>query len=257
MLTHMLDIEIRDRTAVLTINRPEARNAIDGEIASALEAAIDRVEGDDEIWTAVLTGAGGMFSAGADLKVLSAGRDKELFTRRGNFGGFVLLPRTKPVIAAVEGPALAGGCELALACDLIVSSSTATFGLPEVKRSLVAAAGGLARLPRVLPPQVAARMLLTGDPIDGQRAYDLGMVCEVTEPGGALAAALALAARINANAPLAVRHTVRILKDVADSTFDETFREGRTAIRELLTSDDYKEGPRAFVEKRAPVWTGK
>src|ERR1700733_12159465 len=136
MLAHMFDNEIRDRTAVLTINRPEARNAIDGATANALEAAIDRVEGDDEIWTAVLTGAGGMFSAGADLKVLSAGRDRELFTKRGNFGGFVLLPRTKPVIAAVEGPALAGGCELALACDLIVSSSTATFGLPDVKRLL-------------------------------------------------------------------------------------------------------------------------
>jgi enoyl-CoA hydratase len=257
MLAHVLDVEIQDRTAVLTINRPEARNAIDGETANALEAAIDRVEADDQIWAAILTGAAGMFSAGADLKVLSAGRDKELFTKRGNFGGFVLLPRTKPVIAAVEGPALAGGCELALACDLIVASTTAKFGLPEVKRSLVAAAGGLARLPRVLPPQMAAHMLLTGDPIDGQRAYDLGMVCELTEPGGALEAALKLAGKLNANAPLAVRHTARILRDVADRTFDETFKEGRSAIRELLASDDYKEGPRAFVEKRPPVWTGK
>ncbi|MGD9797929.1 MAG: crotonase/enoyl-CoA hydratase family protein [Acidimicrobiia bacterium] len=253
----MLDVEILGRTAVLTLNRPEARNAIDGETATALEAAVDRIEADDEVWTAVLTGAGGMFSAGADLKVLSAGRDKELFTKRGNFGGFVLLPRTKPVIAAVEGPALAGGCELAHACDLIVSSTTARFGLPEVKRSLVAAAGGLARLPRVLPPQVAAHMLLTGDPIDGQRAYDLGMVCELTQPGGALEAALALASKLNANAPLAVRHTARILREAADRTFDETFKEGRAAIRELLASDDYRGGPRAFVEKRAPVWTGK
>jgi enoyl-CoA hydratase/carnithine racemase len=180
-----------------------------------------------------------------------------MFTKRGSFGGFVILPRTKPVIAAVDGPALAGGCELALACDLIVASKAARFGLPEVKRSLVAAAGGLVRLPRILPPQIATHIMLTGDPIDGQRAYDLGMVCELTEPGQALPAALALAEKINANAPLAVRHTMRIIRDGADQTFEETWKEGRAAIRELGSTEDYREGPRAFVEKRAPVWKGK
>jgi enoyl-CoA hydratase len=253
----MITYEVTGRTAVLTINRPEARNAINGEVAQGLEAAVDRLEADDDVWTAVLTGAGTTFSAGADLKLFAEGRDGEMFTKRGSFGGFVILPRTKPVIAAVDGPALAGGCELALACDLIVASTAARFGLPEVKRSLVAAAGGLARLPRILPPQVATHMMLTGDPLDAQRAYDLGMVCELTEPGQALPAALALAEKINANAPLAVRHTMRIIRDGADQTFEETWNQGRAAIRELGSTEDYREGPRAFVEKRAPVWQGK
>lgn len=253
----MIDYEVSGRTAVITINRPEARNAIDGEAAVGLEAAVDRFEADDGVWTAILTGAGGMFSAGADLKLLSQGRDAEMFTKRGNFGGFVRLPRTKPVIAAVEGSALAGGCELALACDLIVASTSARFGQPEVKRSLVAAAGGLGRLPRFLPQQVAAHMLLTGEPIGAQRAYDLGMVCELAEPGHALEAALALAERINANAPLAVRRTLQILHDQPDQTFDETWKQGRAAIRELLGTEDYREGPRAFVEKRDPIWQGR
>lgn len=253
----MLDYEVRGRTAVLTINRPEARNAIDGGVAQGLEAAIDRLEADDDVWSGVLTGAGAVFSAGADLKLFADGRDGEMFTKRGSFGGFVRLPRTKPVIAAVDGPALAGGFELVLACDLIVASTAARFGLPEVKRSLVAAAGGLIRLPRLLPPEVATHMMLTGDPIDGKRAYDLGMVCELTEPGQALEAAIVLADRINANAPLAVRHTLRILKAGFDQTFEETWKEGRAAIRELAATEDYKEGPRAFVQKRAPVWQGR
>src|SRR5262249_11818757 len=207
--------------AVVTIDRPEAKNAIDGETAQGIEAAVDRMESDDEVWAGVLTGAGGTFSAGADLKVLAAGRDRELFTPRRNFGGFVPLPRTKPMVAAVEGPALAGGCELALACDLIVASSDARFGLPEVKRSLVAAAGGLVRLPRVVPHEVATWMLLTGEPIDAERAHHFGMVCELVGPGEALDAAVALADRINTNAPLAVRRTLEILRAAPDQSFDE------------------------------------
>jgi enoyl-CoA hydratase/carnithine racemase len=152
---------------------------------------------------------------------------------------------------------VAGGCELALACDLVVASTAARFGLPEVTRSLVAAAGGLVRLPRMIPRQVAAHMLLTGAPIDGQRAYDLGLVCELVEPGTALDAAVALADRINANAPLAVRHTLRVLQLGADADFDTTFKESRLALKALSATEDYKEGPRAFVEKRPAVWKGK
>lgn len=257
MLSRMIHFEVRGRCAVITLDRPEARNAVDGEMARGLEAAVDRLEADDELWAGVLAGAGGTFSAGADLKVLAAGRDRELFTERGNFGGFVRLPRTKPMIAAVDGPALAGGCELALACDLIVASTAARFGQPEVKRSLVAAAGGLARLPRVLPHEVATWMLLTGDAIDAERAHHFGMVCELVEPGAALDAAVALAERINANAPLAVRRTLAIVRSAPEQAFDETWRQGRAAIRELLATEDYQEGPRAFVEKRSPNWTGR
>ena len=256
-LGRMIDVTVHGRTAVITLDRQEARNAINGEVARGLEAAVERFEADDDLWCAVLAARGPVFSAGADLKLFGEGRDREMFTEKGHFGGFVRYPRTKPCIAAVDGPALAGGCELVLACDLIVASTAARFGLPEVKRSLVASAGGLARLPRMLPAPVAAYVMLTGDPIDGQRAYDLGMVCELTEPGGALDAALALAERINANAPLAVRHTLRILQQAPDQTFEETWKEGRRATRALAETEDYREGPRAFVEKRAPVWRGR
>jgi enoyl-CoA hydratase len=248
---------VHGRTALLTINRPEARNAVNREVAEGMEAAIDRLEQDDDIWAGVLTGAGSTFSAGADLKLFATGEDRYMFTERGSFGGIVRRERTKPLIAAVDGPALAGGCEIALACDLIVASPAARFGLPEVKRSLVPAAGGLARLPRALPPQLAMLMMLTGDSIDGERAHQLGMVAELAPEGEAVAAALALADRINANAPLAVRETLRILRARPDQTFDETFAEGRQAMKRLSATEDYREGPRAFVEKRPPQWQGR
>jgi enoyl-CoA hydratase len=253
----VIDFAVVGRTAVMTINRPEARNAVNREVAEGLEAAIDRLEADDEIWSGVLTGAGPVFSAGADLKLFATGEDRYMFTERGSFGGIVRRERTKPLIAAVDGPALAGGCEIALACDLIVASTAARFGLPEVKRSLVPAAGGLPRLPLALPSQLATLMILTGDPIDATRAYELGMVAELVEEGTAVAAALALADRINANAPLAVREALRILRARPDQTFAETFAEGRQAMRRLSTTEDYREGPRAFVEKREPRWQGR
>jgi enoyl-CoA hydratase len=253
----MIDFAVRGRTALMTINRPEARNAVNREVAEGLEAAIDRLEADDDLWSGVLTGAGSSFSAGADLKLFATGDDRWMFTERGSFAGMVTRERTKPLIAAVDGPALAGGCEIALACDLIVASPAARFGLPEVTRSLVAAAGGLARLPRALPTQVATKLMLTGDTIDGTRAYELGMVAELCPEGEAVETALALAERINANAPLAVRQTLRILRTQPDRTFAETFAEGRRALRELSATEDYREGPRAFVEKRAPRWQGR
>jgi enoyl-CoA hydratase len=253
----VIDFEVKGHTALITINRPEARNAVNGDVARGLESAIDRLESDGELWSGVLAGAGTVFCAGADLNVIARGQDREIFTERGGFGGFVRIPRTKPVIAAVDGPALAGGFELALACDLIVASTNARFGLPEVKRSLVAAAGGLVRLPRILPQQVALRMLLTGDPIDAETANQHGLVSELVDPGRAVDAALALADRINSNAPLAVRETRRLALISSDSDPDDIWKASRRAMNDLSRTDDYKEGPRAFLEKRPPVWQGR
>src|SRR5438270_13600306 len=179
----MVDYEVQGRVAVLTLNRPEARNAVNGDVAQGMEDAIDRLEDDDEVWVAILTHNGPVFSAGADLKAINAGQVGQLQTKRGGFAGFVQRERTKPVIAAVDGPAFAGGCEIALACDLIVASTQAKFGLPEVKRSLVAAAGGLFRLPRVLPRKIALEIIMTGDPIDAERAAAFGFVNDLCEPG--------------------------------------------------------------------------
>src|SRR5437870_12238631 len=207
----MVEYEQRGRVAILTIRRPEARNAVNGEVAKSMEAGIDRLEDDPEVWVGVVAGEGPVFSAGADPKVIAAGNPAELQTERGGFGGITRRERTKPLVAAVDGPALAGGCEIALACDMIVASRQAAFGLPEVKRSLVAAAGGLFRLPRALPRNVALEIALTGDPIDADRAYNLGLVNELVDPGQALDKAVALAERICANAPLAVRPSRRAL----------------------------------------------
>src|SRR6476659_8703512 len=169
----VIDYELQGHVAVITINRPEARNAVNGDVAEGIEAAVDRLEADDDVWVGILTGArteeGYIFSAGADLKAINSGDAARLATKRGGFGGFVKRERAKPVIAAVDGPALAGGTELVLACDLVVASEKATFGVPEVKRALVAAAGGLFRLPRKLPRNVAMECILTGDPISAER----------------------------------------------------------------------------------------
>lgn len=253
----MIDYEVRGRVAIITINRPQARNAVDGEVADGLEAAVDRVEADPDVWVSILTGAGPVFCAGADLSVIAAGRAGEMFTRRGDFAGFVRRERTKPVIAAVDGPALAGGFELALACDLVVASTDAQFGLPEVKWSLVAAAGGLVRLPRILPQQVAMRMLLTGDPIDAETAFQHGLISQLVSPGHALEASLAMADKISGNAPLAVRATLRLAHECADAGSDVIWASSRKAMNELALSEDYKEGPRAFFEKRRPQWSGQ
>lgn len=248
-----------DHVALVTINRPEARNAVDGDVARGLDQAIATTDADPDTWVVVLTGAGAdAFSAGADLKAVSAGRGNELRTERGGFAGFVHARRMKPWIAAVNGPALAGGCEIALACDLVVAVPTARFGLPEVKRGLIASAGGLYRLPRALPPAVAREMLLTGDPIDATRAHALGLV-NVLAPDlqGLLGAAQALARRITANAPVAVRESL----GVARQAFDLSDAELRTASEEAqarnMVTEDFQEGPRAFIEKRAPRWQGR
>src|SRR5438876_1736100 len=207
----MVGCETRGRVAILTINRPEARNAVNGAVANGIEEGIDRLEADDELWAGVIAATGPVFSAGADLKLIATGGIAEMETERGGFAGLVRRERRKPLVAAVDGLALAGGCEIALACDLIVASRNASFGLPEVKRSLVAAAGGLFRLPRALPRNVALEIVLTGDPIGAERAYALGLANQLVEPGEALDAAIALAERICGNAPLAGRASRRAL----------------------------------------------
>src|SRR5579885_2317557 len=207
----MVDYEVIGRVAVLTINRPEARNAVNADVAKGMEAGIDRLEEDDDVWVGIVTGVPPVFCAGADLKAIAAGQAGDLQTKRGGFAGIANRERSKPMIAAVDGPALAGGTEIVLACDLVVASRTATFGIPEVKRSLVAAAGGLFRLPRALPRAIAMEAALTGDPITAERAAAFGMVNQVVEPGEARAAALALAERITANAPIAVRESRRVV----------------------------------------------
>ena len=252
-----VEFETRGRVAVLTINRPEARNAVNGDVAQAMEAGIDRLEDDPELWAGVVAGTGPVFSAGADLKVIAAGRPQDLLTERGGFAGIARRERRKPIVAAVDGPALAGGCEIALACDMVVASRQAAFGLPEVKRSLVAAAGGLFRLPRALPRNVALEIALTGDPIDADRAYNLGLVNELVEPGEALDRALALAERICANAPLAVWATRRVLLGSAGEGDEVGWRLTDEAFAEIVRSEDFAEGPRAFVEKRSPEWKGR
>ncbi|HEX7167210.1 MAG TPA: crotonase/enoyl-CoA hydratase family protein [Acidimicrobiales bacterium] len=254
----MIDYEQRGHVAVLTINRPEARNAVNGDVASGLEAAIDRFEEDADTWVAVLTGAGTTFSAGADLKAIASGQAGGLQTKRGGFAGFVQRDREKPVIAAVDGPALAGGCEIALACDLIVASRNAAFGLPEVQRSLAAAAGGLFRLPRVLPPRIALELIMTGDRIDAERAHGYGMVNRLVDAGEAVTAAVELAEQICKAAPLAVRESRKVaLASLKLSNEDELWGMSAAAFANLAQTEDFAEGPRAFIEKRAPEWKAR
>jgi len=253
----MVDYEVIGRVAVLTINRPEARNAVNGEVAAAMEANLDRLEDDDEVWVGIVTGAGPVFSAGADLKAIAAGQAASLTTKRGGFAGIARRERTKPVIAAVDGPALAGGTEIVLSCDLVVASTAASFGIPEVKRSLVAAAGGLFRLPRALPPNIAMEAALTGDPISAERAAHFGLVNHLVEPGTALEAALALAARITANAPFAVRASRAVVLQSLSAGDEDLWTVTNTAMATVMASEDFNEGPRAFIEKRAPQWKGR
>jgi enoyl-CoA hydratase/carnithine racemase len=249
---------VEPHIALVTINRPEARNAVNGAVASALEAAVERVEADPDLWVAILTGAGPhAFCAGADLKEVSAGRGSTLSTAKGGFGGFVRAIRSKLWIAAAQGHALAGGLELLLACDLAVVAETANFGLPEVKRSLVAGAGGVFRLPRALPKAVALEMIATGEPIPAARAAQFGLVNAVVPASEVIAAALALARRVTVNAPIAVREALGVARQAYDRTEAELWEISGTASRRVIATEDFKEGPRAFVEKRPPNWVGR
>jgi enoyl-CoA hydratase len=253
----VIRFEVDGHVAVISLDRVEARNAINGAMAEAIERAIDRLEGDDDLWVGILTHEGPVFCAGADLKEIAAGNAGGLATARGGFAGIVARERTKPLIAAVDGHAVAGGTEIALACDLRVASRGSKFGIPEVKRSLVAAAGGLVRLPRVLPPAIAMELAITGDTLDAERAHHFGMINEVCEPGAVVDAAHALAARVTANAPLAVRMSRQLVLDAPGQSDREGMKAAGRALAELSTTDDFAEGPRAFIEKREPNWTGR
>jgi enoyl-CoA hydratase len=253
----MIDYEVRGPVALITIRRPEARNAVNGEVARGIEGAIDQLEAADGVWAGVLAGEGTVFCAGADLKAIASGEAAALNTARGGFAGITRRERMKPIVAAVDGPALAGGCEITLACDLIVASRAAAFGVPEVKRALVAAAGALFRLPRALPEKVAMEAILTGDPITAERAYELGMVNQLVEPGQAVEAALAVAERIAANAPLAVQASRGVALHAATADDDTLWRESLEAFAAMAATEDFQEGPRAFIEKRPPIWKGR
>jgi enoyl-CoA hydratase len=249
--------EKQERVAIITLNRPEARNAVNAALARRMEEILDDYEADPELWVAILTANGSAFCAGADLKEIAGGRGLELVTKRGGFGGLVMRERTKPLIAAIVGSALAGGTEIALACDMIVCSNETVFGLPEVKRSLVAAAGGLFRLPRAIGMAPALEAILTGDPLSAERAYQLGMVNQVVPPGEVMQAARALAARVVAAAPVAVQQSRSVAVRAFTDDDPTLWRAGAKASLENAKTQDFQEGPRAFIEKRAPRWTGR
>jgi enoyl-CoA hydratase/carnithine racemase len=246
-----VSVTVSGRLAVVAMERPEKRNAVDHEMTRQLDAALNRIEDDPELWVGVLTGTDSGFSAGTDLR--SAGH---LVTERGGEYGVIRRTRSKPLVAAVEGPAYGGGFEIVLSCDLVVAGRTATFGLPEVKRGLVANCGALFRLPRVVPLNVARELVATGDPIDAGRAYELGLVNQVVEPGQARAAACALAERICANGPLAVRASLTAVNAVVGADEAAGWAATEVAVAAIAGTADRQEGIDAFLEKRPPVWRG-
>ncbi|AHH19852.1 putative enoyl-CoA hydratase [Nocardia nova SH22a] len=252
--------EVRDHVAVVTLNRPAALNAVDSALSAAAGAALERAANDPQVRAVVITGAGRAFCAGADLKAIAAGGDiYDPAHREWDFAGIVRHWIDKPVIAAVNGFALGGGTEIVLAADLAVIDETASLGLPEVRRGLIAAAGGLLRIHRQVPPKVAAEIALTGRPISAARAYELGLVNVVAPAGTALASALELAAVIVANAPLAVRQSKRVMYECAASQVGwapEEWEVNRAAAKAVMSSEDAKEGPRAFAAGRTPRWSG-
>ncbi len=248
-------VERREGVLVVTIDRPEARNALDRAVAEGVAAAVDELDADEELRVGVLTGAGGTFSAGMDLKAFLRGETPAIEGR--GLCGITQTPPRKPLVAAVEGWALAGGFELVLACDLVVAAETARFGVPEVKRSLVAAGGGALLLPARVPRNVAMEMLLTGDPIDARRAAEVGLVNRVTPEGRALEGALALAATIAANGPLALAATKAVVLGSADWTTAEGWQRQGELVAPVFASEDAREGAAAFAEKRHPVWRGR
>jgi enoyl-CoA hydratase/carnithine racemase len=250
--------EHRGHIAILTINRPEARNAINGEVSLAMSSILDELETDDDCWVVILTGSGEKaFSAGMDLKAFASGEGASIMSGAGGFAGITQRTFPKPIIAAVNGAALAGGCEIMLACDLVVAADHATFGIPEVKRGLLAGAGGLLRLPKRLPLAIAMELALTGEPIDTGRALALGLVNRVVPSARLMDEAVALADLIVENAPLAVRWTKKVIAGASSVGDAEGWALNAEAVGVVFTSADAMEGPVAFAEKRKPQWQGK
>ncbi len=251
----------RDRKGhveILTINRPEARNAVNGEVTAGLSEAFDEIADSDDAWVVILTGAGDKsFSAGMDLKAFAAGEGAAIVGAKGGFAGIVQRDFPKPIIAAVNGSALGGGCEIALACDLVVAAEHATFGIPEVKRGLIAGAGGLIRLQRRIPLAFALELSMTGEPVTASRARELGLVNRVVPADRLMDEAIGLANAIAENAPLAVRWSKKVIRESLYMTEEEGWKLNSEAVGVVFTSADAIEGPTAFAEKRKPNWQGK
>lgn len=247
--------EVDNGVLIVTINRPEAKNAVNEAVAKGIAAAMDELDSNDELRVGLLTGAGGTFCAGMDLKGFLKGEQPSVKGR--GFGGLVEAPPKKPLIGALEGYVLAGGLELSLACDIAICGESTKFGVPEVKRGLVAGAGGVVKLPAMIPRRVALELALTGDHISAQRAYELGMVNRVVADDQVVAEAKAMAATIAANGPLAVMASKQCIVESEGWSLEERFKKQMPILGPVFTSEDAKEGPRAFAEKRAPVWQGK
>lgn len=245
-------VAVQDHVLIITMTRHDKRNAIDGEMTLALDAALNRLEDEPDLWVGIITGGPDMFCAGTDMAATSGTP-----TQRGGIYGVVGRTRTKPLIAAVEGVAFGGGFEVAMACDMIVAATNARFGLPEVKRGLVATSGAMFRAGRVLPLNVAKQVMLTGAELSPSEAHRFGMVNELTEPGGALTGALALAAQITANAPIAVQQSLQALDALASADDALGWQLTAKARQVNMASHDSTEGVAAFFEKRPPTWTGR
>ncbi len=248
-------VDVADGIMTVTLNRPEAKNAANKALAEGVAAAMDQLDESDDIQVAILTGAGNTFCAGMDLKAFVSGETPQIEGR--GFAGLTERGPRKPLIAAVEGYALAGGLELAISCDLIVTADNAKFGIPETKRGLAAAAGGLMKLPRQIPPRIAMELALTGEFIDAARAAELGLVNQVVPAGTALDAAKALAAKIVANGPLAVAISKQVILESIDWTAEDMWKKQGELVMPVFVSEDAIEGATAFAEKRAPNWKGK
>lgn len=247
--------ERRDRVLLVTLNRPDQRNAVNAALAAGVAAALDELDSDPALTLGVLTGAGPGFCAGMDLKAFVAGESPYVEGR--GFAGITQRASDKPLIAAIEGFAVAGGLEVALSCDLIVAARGAKLGIPEVKRSLAAAAGALIRLPKRIPYHLAMELALTGDPILAERAAEVGLVNRLADPGGAVDAALGLAERVTPNGPLAIAASKKVLASALDWTEAEAWEKQGAIVGPVMVSRDAREGAKAFAEKREPVWEGR
>ncbi len=255
-MSELVKVEVIDGIQIITINRPEARNAISIDTAHAMSEAFDQMDARDDVRIGILTGAGNTFSSGMDLKDFSRTQKRAVVEGKG-FAGLNEAPPKKPLIAAVEGYALAGGFEMMLACDLVVAANNASFGLPEVKRGLVAGSGGLLRLPRQIPYHIAMEVILTGDMLSAARAHQFGLINVMTEPGEALAGAIALARKICENGPLAIQAAKSVMNQGLDWSMQDMFKQQWPLISHIFLSEDAKEGATAFAQKRKPVWHGK